>query len=215
MNTRYAYHEKFVNGTFRRVSLGTKFPAFELHAAFGVPGVFGSDHQYQKLVLHESQRVPTGALGNLRYAAEIGRIWGTLPYPLLIVHPGNETFYYDEGAYNTMNFFEFISDRYASLWVHQHFDGFFLNRIPLFRRLKWREVIGVKALIGDLDQKHANELVLLDIMRRLNDGPFMEASAGLENIFKFLQVDGVWRLTYRDSPRATNFALRMKLTIHF
>jgi hypothetical protein len=215
VNTRYAYREKHVNGTFRRVSLGTDHPTFELHTAFGVPNLFASDHAYEKVVLRASQRLPTGALGNLRYAAEVGRIWGTLPYPLLIVHPGNETFYYDEGAYNTMNFFEFISDRYASVWLQQHFDGFFLNRVPLFRRLKWREVLGVKAVIGDLDGKHANELVLLPIMRRLSEGPFVEASAGVENILKVLRVDGIWRLTYRDSPRASNFALRMKLTINF
>jgi len=162
-----------------------------------------------------SQRVPTGVLGNLRYAVEGGRVWGTLPYPLLIVHPGNETFYYDDGAYNTMNFFEFISDRYASVWLEQHFDGFFFNRIPLFRKLKWREVMGVKALVGDLDAKHSNELILLDLMRKLGQEPFMEANAGVENILKVLRVDGVWRLTYRDSPRATNFALRLKLTINF
>jgi hypothetical protein len=215
VNTRFAYREKHVSGTFRRVSLGTNYPVFELHTAFGVPNLFASDHEYEKVVLHASQRVPTGALGNLRYAAEVGRVWGTLPYPLLIVHPGNETFYYDEGAYNTMNFFEFISDRYASVWLQQHFDGYFLNRIPLFRRLKWREVIGMKAVVGDLDGKHADELVLLPIMRRLSEGPFVEASAGVENILKVLRVDGIWRLTYRDSPRASNFALRMKLTINF
>ena len=215
INTRYAYREKFVSGTFRRVSLGTKYPAFELHCAFGIRNLLGSDHEYQKFVFRVNQRVPTGVLGNLRYAAEIGRVFGTLPYPLLIVHPGNETFYYDEAAYNTMNFFEFISDRYASLSLQQHFDGFLLNRIPLLRKLKWREVIGVKGVIGDLDAKHADELLFLPIMRRLNEGPFVEASAGLENVFKFLRVDGVWRLTYRDSPRATLFGLRMKININF
>ncbi len=215
VNTRFAYREKFVSGTFRRVSLGTSYPAFELHSAFGVPSLFDSGYEYEKLVLRVSQRVPTGAFGNLRYALEAGRIWGTLPYPLLIVHPGNETFYYDDGAYNTMNFFEFISDRYSSVWLEQHFDGYFLNRIPLFRKLKFREVIGAKALLGDLSGKHSNELILPDLMRKLGAEPFMEASAGLENIFKILRVDGVWRLTYRDSPRATNFALRMKLTINF
>ncbi|MBK9759584.1 MAG: carboxypeptidase-like regulatory domain-containing protein [Flavobacteriales bacterium] len=215
VNTRYAYREKFVSGTFRRVSLGSKYPAFELHTAFGLKNIFGSNYEYEKIIARVSQRIPTGVFGNLRYAAETGRVFGTLPYPLLIVHPGNETFYYDESAYNTMNFFEFISDRYASLSLQQHFDGYFLNRIPLLRRLKWREVIGVKGLIGDLDRKHASELLFLPIMRRLNDGPFVEASAGLENVFKVLRIDGIWRLTYRDSPRASLFALRVKLNINF
>ena len=215
INTRFAFREKYVSGTFRRVSLGTSWPVVELHAAYGIPRLLHSDNEYLKMVLLFSHRVTTGALGNFRYALEGGGIRGTLPYPLLILHPGNETFYYDDGAYNTMNYFEFISDRYASLWVEQHFDGYFLNRIPLLRRLKWREVVGAKALVGDLDDRHQEALLLLDLMSKLNGAPFVEASAGIENIFKCLRVDGIWRLTHRDAPRATNFALRMKLILNF
>jgi len=215
VNTRFAFREKHVSGTFRRVSLGTSYPVVELHAAYGIPRLLLSDYEYLKLVLRLSHRVPTGALGNFRYAVEGGGIQGTLPYPLLIIHPGNETFYYDDAAYNTMNYFEFISDRYASLWAEQHFDGYFLNRIPLLRRLKWREVLGAKVLVGDLDGRHQDELLLLDLMSKLNGTPFVEASAGIENIFKCLRVDGIWRLTHNDAPRATNFALRMKLILNF
>lgn len=215
LNTRFAFREKYASGTFRRVALRSKYPVFELHTAFGLPNLFASQYEYRKVVFHIDQRVAVGAFGNLRYTVEAGQIWGRLPYPLLILHPGNETFYYDDGAYNTMNYFEFISDRYASLWLEQHFDGFFFNRIPAFRRLKWREVIGVKALIGSLEDKHFEELVLLPVMNRLDQGAFMEASAGVENIFKVLRVDGVWRLSYLDLPNASPFALRAKLTINF
>ena len=215
VNTRFAWHEKFANGTFRRVSLRTRAPAFELHTAYGFPHVLNSDYEYTRVVLKISQRVPIGVLGNFRYAVEGGRIWGTLPYPLLILHPGNEIFYFDENSYNTMNYFEFISDRYASISLENHFDGFFFNRVPLFRKLKWREIIAFKAVIGELDPKHRQELIFLPNMNDLHAGPFAEAGVGVENILKIIRVDGVWRLTYRDLPNAALFALRLKLSIRF
>lgn len=216
LNTRFAYREKYVSGDFRRLSLGTRYPAIELHAAVGLKGTFGSEYGYEKLVAHVYQRVQLGALGWMRLNAEAGQVWGDLPYPLLIVHSGNETFYLDDAAFNTMNFFEFISDRYAQLFVEHHFEGLFFNRIPLFRRLKWREVVTAKAVVGDLDaERHAPVMLLLPGMYELADGPFVEVSAGVENILKVLRVDGIWRLRYNDHPRTVPFALRLKLFLNF
>lgn len=215
LNTRFAYHEKYLSGTFQRIPVRSKYPVLDLHLAYGIPHLLKSDYEYERAVFKVSQRLPVGVLGNLRYAAEVGKVWGTLAYPLLVIHPGNETFYYDEGSFNTMNFFEFLSDRYASLAMENHFDGFFFNRIPLLRKLKWREVATFKALVGELDPKHTRELMLLPTMHTLVDGPFMEAGAGIENILKCLRVDAVWRLTYRNVPNADLFAIRAKISIRF
>ncbi len=216
LNTRFAFREKFVSGDFRRLSLGTRYPTLELHAAVGVKGALGSEYGYEKLVAHVYQRLQLGALGWMRLNAEAGQVWGDLPYPLLLVHSGNETFYLDDAAFNTMNFFEFISDRYAQLFVEHHFEGLFFNRIPLFRRLKWREVVTAKAVMGDLDaERHAPVMLLLPGMYELSDGPFVEVSAGVENILKVLRVDGIWRLRYNDHPRTAPFALRLKLFVNF
>ena len=216
LNTRFAYKEKYVSGDFARVSLGTSYPTVELHLAMGLPSLAKSEYGYQKLVLHVYQRLQLGALGWMRINAETGQIWGALPYPLLILHSGNETVYYDDLAFNTMNYFEFISDRYAQLFVEHHFEGLFFNRIPLLRRLKWREVVTGKAVAGSLDlEKHEKELLLLPGMYALDRGPFMEVSAGIENILKILSVEGVWRLRYNDHPGTSPFALRLKLFLNF
>jgi hypothetical protein len=114
-----------------------------------------------------------------------------------------------------MNFFEFISDRFVTAFAEQHFDGLFFNRIPLFRRLKWREVIGAKAAFGSLDPKHRAEMELLPFMYDLSGGPFAEVSLGVENILKVLRVDMVRRLTYLDHPNTKPWALRLKLNITF
>jgi hypothetical protein len=216
LNTRFAYKEKYVSGDFARVSLGTPYPTVELHLAAGLPSLAKSEYGYRKAVAHVYQRLQLGAFGWTRLNAEAGRVWGALPYPLLILHSGNETVYYDDLAFNTMNYFEFISDRYAQLFVEHHFEGLFFNRIPLLRRLKWREVVTGKAVVGALDlEKAERELLLLPGMYTLNRGPFVEVGAGVENILKILTVEGVWRLRYNDHPDTTPFSLRLKLFLNF
>jgi hypothetical protein len=215
LNTRFAYKEKYVSGDFTRVSLGTRYPVLEVHLAQGLKGVLQSDYAYTKAIARVQQRIAMGPLGWHRYTLTGGRVWGTLPYPLLLINAGNETFYLDEVAFNTMNFFEFINDRSATLFLEHHLEGLVFNRIPLFRKLKWREVLGFKAAVGDLDDKNRNEMELLPFMNDLTGGPFMEASFGIENILKVLRVDMIRRLTYLDSPTARPWAVRLMLNITF
>lgn len=216
LNTRFAYKEKYVSGDFSRMSLGTRYPTVELHLATGLPRLAQSEYGYSKVVAHVYQRLQLGTLGWMRINAEAGRVWGDLPYPLLVLHSGNETFYNDDLAFNTMNYFEFMSDRYVQLFLEHHFEGLFFNRIPLLRRLKWREVAAAKAVAGSLDMDRTQrEMLLLPGMYSLGDGPFVEVSAGVENILKVLRVDGVWRLTYNDHPGTNLFALRLNLALQF
>ncbi len=216
LNTRFAYGEKYVSGEFDRVAVGiNKYPTLELHLAYGMPNFLNSDYEYTKVVGRIYRRWQLGAFGWTRTTLEGGKIYGTLPYPLLFIHSGNETYYLDDASFNTMNFFEFISDRYVQFVAEHHFEGLFLNRIPLMRRLKWREVAGFKAVAGSLDPKHYTEVLLLPGMYSLRNGPFMEVSAGVENILKVLRFDIIWRLRYNDHPRTAPFALRAKLYINF
>lgn len=216
LNTRFAYKEKFVSGEFNRVSLGTLWPVLDVHLALGIPDLFSSDYGYQKLVMRVQQRIPLGALGYFQYSVAGGKMWGTVPYPLLFIHSGNETFYYDEQAFNMMNYFEFLSDRFAHLMMDWHLDGQLFNRIPLFRRLRWREVLTFKAVAGTLDRaRHEQEMLFLPNMYDLSGGPYMETSAGIENIFRILRVDALWRLAYRDHPNVPLWTIRMKLYINF
>lgn len=215
-STRFAYKEKYVAGDFTRVSLGTRYPALEVMVAKGLQGVLGGDYDYTKLSARLYHRVPVGTFGFLRYWLHAGQVFSEpLPYPLLIIHAGNETFYFDELAFNTMNFFEFVSDRYASIYIDHHFDGLFLNRIPLFRRLKWREVVGGKAVVGSLDRKHLGEMALLPFSFDLSGGPFAEVSVGVENILKMLRVDMVRRLTYMDHANTKPWAFRVRMNVTF
>ncbi|NND94740.1 MAG: carboxypeptidase-like regulatory domain-containing protein [Flavobacteriales bacterium] len=216
LKTRFAYKEKYVYGEFERVSLGTRFPILTAEIGLGMQGLFGGEFGYQRIRLGLQHKVRMGFYGNLDYRFEAGRFFGDpLPYPLLFLHQGNETFFYDESSYNTMNFFEFISDEYVAGAATWHLEGFFLNRIPLLRKLKWREVFSIKGVIGRYDEINNTALQLLDNSFTLEQKPFGEAGIGIENIFKVLRIDALWRLSYLDNPDIVKFGIRAKLQLDF
>jgi len=216
---RYAHHEKYVSGEFDRVSLGSKHPTLTVFYTYGIPNVFNSEYEYHKLVFGYKHKFSLGIIGTTKYQFSVGKVWGALPYPLLEVHPGNETWGYNENAYNLMNINEFVSDEYISFNVHQHFGGLFLNKLPLLRKLKWREVVTFKGIYGRLHQKNTNLMALADYTTTLKANPYMELAAGIENIFSFLRVDAVWRLTYLshevDGIKVSPFGIRGKLQFEF
>lgn len=212
---RLAYDEKYVEGAFERVSLGTHYPILQVQYTMGVKNFFNSDYNYHKLVINVDDRIRINPIGYLDYVLECGKIWGQLPYPLLEMHGGNETYTYDIYAFNAMNYYEFVSDEYAFANLSHHFDGFFLNRIPLMRKLKWREVVGANAVVGTVNDKNKKVLIFPDNLYSLNRGPYVEATVGIENIFKVFRFDGVYRLTYLDNPRVTPFSIRFSMQFTF
>ena len=153
-------------------------------------------------------------MGWSKFRIEAGRIWGTLPYPLLKIHAGNETYFFDETAFNMMNYYEFVSDKYLKVFYTHHFNGLLFNRVPLFRKLKWREVAFVSGLVGNTDQSNKDYSVFPAEMYTLYK-PYFEAGAGIENIFKIIRVDAVWRLSYLDHPQISPFGIRFSLQFNF
>ncbi len=219
-NTRFAYNEKYISGEFFRKSIGSVYPIVSLDFIYGFKNVLGSDYDYLKTELNIKHHFNINPLGRLNYTIQAGKIWGELPYPLLRLHEGNETYAFDEYSFNMMNYYEFASDQYASLYLEHHFQGLFLNKIPLFRKLKWREVIYAKGLIGSLTDKNKpgrNERTM-EFPYSLTvdfDKPYYEAGVGLENIFKIFRIDAIWRLSYLDHEDIEKWGIRAKLQIIF
>jgi len=204
LQLRLAYKEKFLYNDFNRQSMGSTFPIITLQYSRGIKDVFESNFSYHKCTFSWVDWFNVGSLGWSKYTIEAGKIWGRLPYPFLQVHAGNETYFLDESAFNTMNYFEFISDEWISLYYIHRFDGFFLNYVPLFKKLKWRELIWVKSLAGSLsieNQQYAQFPSFSYVLKK----PYIEAGIGIENIFKFFRIDGVWRFSYLDHPGVVKF----------
>ncbi|NBC83192.1 MAG: carboxypeptidase-like regulatory domain-containing protein [Bacteroidetes bacterium] len=212
LQTHWARDEKFVMGEFERISLGTKRPVFDLYLTAGVNGIIGSDYHYYRATFTMKDKIETNPFGYFWYFLEGGKIFGTLPYPLLELHKGNETYAYDQYAFNMMNYYEFISDQYISFNAEHHFQGFFLGHIPLLRKLEWREVISAKGVMGTLSDKNRNEMMFPGGLTSLKK-PYLEVGAGIENIFKFFRIDAMWRITHTDHENIQLFGIRAKIQV--
>ncbi|GAP43587.1 hypothetical protein TBC1_111743 [Lentimicrobium saccharophilum] len=214
INTRFAMHEKVVMGEFERVSLGGKYPVLEINYTYGIPGLFSGDFEYHRLQLSLRHWFNILSWGWSKYNIEAGKIWGKVPYPLLKIHPGNETYVYDESAFNLMNYYEFISDQYISFYYTHHFVGAFFNKIPVFRKLKWREVAQVKGVIGNVTKENL-AFSALPAGTYTTWKPYVEAGLGIENIFRIFRVDAVWRLSYYDHTDINKFGVMVSMQFDF
>ncbi len=214
LSTHFAYREKFLWGKFERRSMGSQYPTLDLDLTFGPKGLLGSDYEYYRIRLKISDKLETNPFGFLKFRITAGKTFGTLPYPLLKLHEGNETYAFDPLSFNMMNYYEFVSDKYISLFAEQHLQGFFLNRIPLIRRLHWREVIGCNILYGKLSDKNQAVMLFPEGLSGMGK-PYYEAAAGIENIFKLFRVDAIWRFSYLDHPHTSPFGIRASMQLSF
>lgn len=214
LNTRWQKDERFVAGEFERVSLGSPYPELNFNVSGGLKGVLNSDYDFLKLHFNYYHKFNLNPFGYARLIVDAGKIFGKVPYPMLQLHEGNETYAFDRYAFNMMNYYEFASDQYVSVFFEHHFQGFFLNRIPLMRRLKWREVAAGKFLVGSISDQNKN---VLEFPLGLNEvsEPYYEVSVGVENIFKVFRVDAMWRLSHLDNPDIEKFGVRVGLQIIF
>jgi len=212
---RMAYDEKYIESAFSRASMGTKYPILSVDYTKGIKDLFFSNYNYGRLSVKVEDRIRINLLGYTDYIFEGGKIFGQVPYPLMVLHGGNETYVYDPYAYNMMNYYEFASDRYFTISAFHHFEGFFLNKIPLLRKLKWREVVTAKYLVGSVFQKNRVLLSFPETLHALSRGPYYEVSAGIENIFKIFRVDMLWRLSYLDNPDISKYGIRACMQVTF
>ncbi len=216
LNVRFAYKEKFISGDFTRISLGTKWPVLQFNYSKSLQNAFRGEYDYQKVVLNVSDRVRLiSLLGYTDYIAEAGKIFGTVPFPLMELHGGNETYVYDYMSYNMMKYYEFASDQYASLGVFHHFEGLLFNKIPLIKKLKWREVVTCKALWGSVSDKNRRALIFPKTLNAIGNEPYVEVSAGIENIFKVFRIDALWRCTHHRAKAIDNFGVKLGFQLAF
>jgi len=224
---RFAPNEKFYQGLSYRTPIITKYPIFQLSYTQSIKGLLGSDYDYGKLNLTVFKRIYLSPIGYMDVELEGSKIFGReIPFPLLTVHRANQTYSYQLLSYNLMNFLEFVSDQHLSLFAEQHFNGFFFNKIPLIKRLGWREIISFKSIYGSVTDKN-NPNVTSDLMRFPTDAlgnpttytlegtPYMEMSVGIGNILKFFRVDYVQRLSHLKNPNVADNGIRLRFKFDF
>lgn len=224
---RYAPNEKYYEGMNLRTPIYSKYPVFQFKYTQGLKDVWDGEYDYQKLNFSFFKRFYMSQLGYTNFEFEANKILGDgVPFPNLYIHRANQSYSYQLYSYNLMNFLEFVSDESASVFAEHHFNGFFLNKVPVLKRLNWRSVASFKGLYGSVREENnpdiTNGLMYFpsDSDNRpttftLQEDPYMEASIGVENIFKFFRIDVVKRLTYLDNPNVSEYGVRARFKFDF
>jgi hypothetical protein len=198
---RFAYLEKFLENEFFRTSLGSDYPITELRVTRGVPGVFGSAYSYTKLNVMVSNDQKIAPFGDVHYNLYAGRVIGTVPYMLLNIAPGNEIYYYNAYAFNLMNRYEYIMDRYAGLQVEHNIGNGIFRLLPVNRFLKFRQFWNVKMIWGELSLANKDlNFVSGHSFQSLDGRTYIEVGTGIDNILRFLRLDLVWRVAPTPMP---------------
>ena len=210
LKLRFAYLERFIETDYNRYSLGTKYPIVEVMFSKGFKGLFNSAYNYTKYSLLIKDMMKISPYGTLYYRVYGGKINGTMPFTNLENHPGNDLYYYNPFAFNLMNRFEYLSDKYAGVNMEHNIGSGLFRFIPLTRKLKWRQFYTVKTLWGSLSS--ANEAINTYVIipypkvygfKTLNGKTYIEVGTGIDNIFKVFRLDFVWRLSPSPSYAGT------------
>ena len=222
---RYAPGETFVNTKQRRVPVSLDAPTFTLSHTAGFKGVLGGEYNFNLTEASIRKRFWLGSWGKLDVTARAGAQWNTVPFPLPMANLSYIT--QNNESFNLINNMEFLNDRYASLNLSYDMNGKLFNRIPLIKKLKWREMFRIRGLWGTLTDKNNpyksnNPDLFLFPMRDgvptshvMGKTPYVEASVGIYNIFKLLHIEYVRRLTYTDIPGVKKGGIRFMILMIF
>ncbi|MBL4577143.1 MAG: carboxypeptidase-like regulatory domain-containing protein, partial [Flavobacteriales bacterium] len=214
LESRYSARERYVYTHLDRIRIPSGQrppPVYTLKYTVGIKGLLGGDFAFHKIILNIEQTLPMGTLGKSVYSVTGGKVINILPYPLLQVHKGNETVVSNPDAFYLMNFFEFVSDNWVSVFYEHHFEGLFTNRVPLLKKLKVRTLVMGNMVYGQLNKRNNIQIdklgfplqvkdefdnVISESFSTLESRPYIETGVGLENILNFIRLDAVWRITY-------------------
>ncbi len=191
------------------------FPTFFVNYTAGAKGIIDSDFSFHKLQFFYNQPWWIGGLGLANISVEAGKIYGDVPLGLLNVVPGNQTFFALFNTFPLLDFYEFVTDTYVAAHFQHNFNGRIFARIPGLRNLNLRELVGVRAVWGEISE--ANRLLDASGIPLLapSKDPYWEYSVGVGNILKFIRLDAHFRGNYFDNPDARSFGVTAAFGFHF
>ncbi len=223
---RFAPGETYINTKQRRIKMNLDAPVFTLGHTMGFKGVLGGDYKYNYTEASIYKRFWMNSWGKIDFYVRGGIQWDKVPFPLLCMPATNLSYIIQDQTFNLVNNMEFLNDRFVQADISWDFNGKIFNRIPLLKKLKWREYIGFKMLWGDLSDKNnpylaenAGDQTLMVFPDGAyvmdHNRPYMEIAAGIHNIFKLLHVEYVRRLNYLDLPTAQKHGVRFMVRMTF
>jgi hypothetical protein len=211
---RWTKDEEFLSGSFDRTALRSPYPILSFQGIFGFKDLLRSNYRYQKYEFQFEHNTQLGVLGRMRYGFTLGYINGTAAYPLLKVHEGNQSLWLLTSTFNMVNFIEFISDRYVMGFAENRWEGLFFDRIPLLKASKIRLITTERIMLGSLSPNHHQALIIPDFVRPFNGVPYVEVGIGIENIFKVIRIDFLYRATHQ-IPGTSPFGIKARYSLNF
>ena len=148
---------------------------------------------------------------------EVGKIFDPVPLGLLSPIPGNQTLFSIYNTFSNLDFYEFVSDTYATLHLQHNFGGRFFSRIPGLRKLNLREIVGFRSVYGSISDDN-QALNASDLVYRAPEDIYYEYSVGVGNIFKIFRIDFNFRGNYLDeveNPDARKFGITGAFSFSF
>ena len=223
---RFAPGETFINTKQRRLPINLDAPVFTVSHTLGLKDVLGGQYSYNYTEGSIYKRFWLKSWGKMDFNVKGGVQWEKVPFPLLIMPETNLSYIVQDYTFEAINNMEFPTDRFLSGQVNWDLNGKILNRIPLLRKLKWREWIGFRVLWGELSDKNNPYLehnIGNPILMYFPEGsyvidpkrPYMELSLGVHNIFKIIHVEYVRRLNYNELPTAHKHGIRFMVRATF
>ena len=217
LGARFSYKEKSTRNYFKKTQVVTIYPVTQINLRWAFKGLAQDTYPYIRADIGTYWDTPTTVIGFGKLAAGAGIIWGSVPYPMLKLHEGNQTYFNDLQAFSCMSYYEFISDRWVNVFYEHNFNGLFLGKIPLLNKLELREVATIRGAWGTMsDANSKNAPFVLPHVSGTLETPYLEAGVGIANIFRFFRVDAFWRLTHRiDDDPSRNFAINVGVGMDF
>jgi hypothetical protein len=214
LQIEYTPNRKTIGYGVERSAVDSPFSRFFINYSHGFKGLMNSDFKYDKIQLYYKQPIIIGPLGRTNIIFEMGKTFGTIPLGLLSVIPGNQTYFTIENTFSNLNFYEFVSDQYATMQWDHNFGGRIFSRVPFMRKLNWREIIVVRGVYGTVSD--ANRAINASGLEYLApENVYWEYSAGIGNIFKVFRIDFAWRGSYLNTPDTQRFSVKGSFGFYF
>lgn len=191
-----------------RSNINDDYSTLVLKYTKGLDGFLESDFDYEKIQFSYQQPWQIGGFGRLTSTVELGKTFGAVPLGLLSVIPGNQTLFSLYNVFPNLDFYEFVTDTYATVHLEHNFNGRLFSRIPLLRKLNLREIVGVRGAWGQLSEENIALSAPTNIpLMAPEDQVYWEYSLGVGNIFKILRIDFNFRGNYLENPDARAFGI--------
>lgn len=222
LSLRFAPGEKFYQTSGYRFPINYDAPIITLTQTFAPKNFLGSLTTINKTELGVFKRFWFSAFGYSDVILKAGKVWSDVNYTDLLIPNANLSYTIQPESFALMNPMEFVNDQYVSWDLTYWANGILFNHIPVIKQLKLREVISFRGVYGQLSDINNPEFnsklfrfpAIVNCMP-MEDKPYMELGVGIDNIFKILRLDYVWRLTYRDTPGVDKSGLRLQLHFTF